>query len=49
MTRQINQNPPKLHQGYRKATSNRNTGKNRSIPARREQWAEVLATADRYF
>ena len=33
----------------KKAFTTRNERRNRYTPATREQWAEVLATADRYY
>ena len=49
MYKHIKENPSKLHQERSKVMSYRDNGKNRTTPASREQWAEVLATADRYY
>ena len=45
----VKDNPPKLNQERKSVPSGRDNGKKRMTPASREQWAEVLSTADRYY
>jgi len=51
MSSKINEppRPPEQHQENNKVTPKRDNGKNHLTPNSREVWAEVLATADRYY
>lgn len=49
MYRNTSETPSKRHQESKKLSPNRDDGKNRPTPNSREAWAEVLATADRYY
>jgi len=49
MYRNINKTPSELRQKTKKLSPNRDVGKNRPAPNSRDAWAEVLATAERYY
>ena len=49
MYRNIKKSPSERHQERKTLSPRRDDGKNRPTPNSREAWAEVLATADRYY
>ena len=49
MSTNISESQSKQHKEDRNVTPIRSTEKNRPAPNSRERWAEILATADRYY
>ena len=49
MSKNSNETTSERQQESNRVSPNRANAKNRLTPASREEWAEVLATADRYY
>ena len=49
MLRSINETPNERRKDSTKVLTHRANGRKRPTPASREEWAEVLATAERYY
>ena len=49
MARHTNETRTARHQDSKRVLQRRDNGRKRSIPASREEWADVLATAERYY